>query len=106
MVQKVRCRQKLAGAFGAPWAPAEIFPEGGKVTDTLKSRHVFGAPYKKIDHFWERQNIGYLVRAPKARAKILGYFVGRQHMTSFFKFQGGKCPFVPLGGAHDVTVSI
>ena len=26
------------------WAPAEIFPEGGKITDTLKSRHVFGAP--------------------------------------------------------------
>ena len=33
------------------WAPAEIFPEGGKITDNLKSRHVFGAPYKKSTIF-------------------------------------------------------
>ena len=33
------------------WAPAEIFPEGGKVTDTLKSRDVFGAPYRKSTIF-------------------------------------------------------
>ena len=33
------------------WAPAEIFPEGGKLTDTIKSRHVFGAPYKKSTIF-------------------------------------------------------
>ena len=47
------------------WAPAEIFPEGGKITDILKSRHAFGAPYKKstifrravqkIDHFSARR---------------------------------------------------
>ena len=33
------------------WAPAENFPEGGKITDALKSRHVFGAPYKKSTIF-------------------------------------------------------
>ena len=33
------------------WAPAEIFPEGGKVTGTLKNRHAFGAPYKKSTIF-------------------------------------------------------
>ena len=45
------------------WAPAEIFPEGGKITDTLKRRHVFGAPYKKSTFFG----------APKAQTKILRF---------------------------------
>ena len=45
--------------------------------------------------------IGYLWRAPKAWAKFLGYFVGRQHMTSFlFKLQGGVPPCPPPAGAH------
>ena len=38
-----------------PWAPAEIFPEGGKIIDTLKSRHVFGAPYQKSTIFWRAE---------------------------------------------------
>ena len=46
------------------WAPAEIFPEGGKITDTLKSRHVFGASYKKSTIFG----------APKAQTKIFAFF--------------------------------
>ena len=46
------------------WAPAEIFPEGGKITDTLKSRHVFGALYTKSTLF----------RAPKAQTKIFAFF--------------------------------
>ena len=33
------------------WAPAEIFPEGGKITEVLKSWHVFGEPYKKSTIF-------------------------------------------------------
>ena len=48
----------------APWAPAEIFPEGGKITDTSKIRHVFGAPYKKSTFFG----------APKAQTKMFAFF--------------------------------
>ena len=41
------------------------------------------------------------MRAPKARAKISGYFVGRQHMTSFFQIPGGaSAPLAPPAGAH------
>ena len=45
-------RNDAAPATVRPWAPAEIFPEGGKITDTLKSRHVFGAPYKRSTKFF------------------------------------------------------
>ena len=68
------------------WAPVEIFPEGGKITDTLNSRHVFGVLYKNRPFFGPPkaqtkifallrdvlyQHKGYLVRVPKARANIL-----------------------------------
>ena len=46
------------------WAPLEIFPEGGKITDTLNSRHVFGVPYKHRPFFG----------APKAQTKIFALF--------------------------------
>ena len=50
-------------------------------------------------------NIGYKWRAPKARAKNLGYFGGRQHMTSFFKFQGGSsAPLAPPASAHLINI--
>ena len=41
-------------------------------------------------------NIEYLWRAPKARATILRYFVGWQHMTyCFLNSRGGGCPPCP-----------
>ena len=68
----------------SPWAPAEIFREGAK-PPTLLNVDTFSARRTKIDHFPARrrrkrtaflrfcvvfdQNIGYLMRAPKARAK-------------------------------------
>ena len=63
-----------------------------------KTDHSFGAPKSQTKTFCVFAavldlNIGYLWRAPEARAKNLGYFVGRQHMTSFFQIpRGGKCP--------------
>ena len=51
-------------------------------------------------------HIGYIWRAPEARAKILWYFVGRQYMTSFFQIPegGGKCtPCPPLRQWPKVT---
>ena len=88
------------------------FSRGGQSHRHFKKSRRFRRAVQKIDNFWRAvgakenlcffrdvldQNIGYLVRAPKARAKILGYFAGRQHMTSFFSnSRGGKCP--PLCG--------
>ena len=45
------CPGWLFNIHVCPWAPAEIFPEGGKTTDTIKSWHDFGAPYKKSTIF-------------------------------------------------------
>ena len=38
-----------------PWAPAEIFPEGGKITDTLKKSTRFRRAVQKIDLFSARR---------------------------------------------------
>ena len=76
----------------------------------------------KIDHFCSapkaqrklfaflrrfRLKYRYLWRAPKALAKILRYFVGRQHMTSFFQIPGGggQLPQVapPSGRPWDIA---
>ena len=90
------------------------FSRGGKTSNTLKSWHVFGEPYKKSTIFRRAEaanenfcafrdvldwNIGYLWRALEARAKMLGYFVGRQQMTSFFRIPGGQVPCP----SHDPT---
>ena len=103
-----------SGGTGLAMGARRIFSEGGgerdKITNTLKSWHVFVFVCRTIiDHFSARQrrkqkicvfcdvigwNIGCLWRAPKAPAIILGCFVGRQRMTSFFSNSrgGGKCP--------------
>ena len=55
------------------------------------NRPFFGAPKVQTKHFTffaTFSNIGHLLRAPKARAKMLGYLVGRQHMTSFLQIAG------------------
>ena len=49
-----------------PWAPAEIFPEGGKTTDSLKIGQVFGAPWKISTIF---------LRAKGANEKNITFFV-------------------------------
>ena len=68
---------------------------------TMKRRQFFGGPK------WQTNFIAffdgftpwymYVLRAPKARAKILRSFLGRQHMTSFFQIPGGggNCPRLP-----------
>ena len=61
------------------------FSSGGKTTNTFKSLHVFGAPTAQTTIFalFRRFKLKYMV----FMSKILGYFVGRQHVTSlFFKF--------------------
>ena len=73
-----RAAQKIDHFFGVPKAQTKIFAFFCDVLD---------------------YNIGYLVRAPKPRATILGYFAGRQHMTSLFQIPGGgKCPPAPPCG--------
>ena len=61
----------------------------------FKSLHVFQTKFLRFCDILD-WNTGDLWRAPKVRAKILGYFVGRQHMTSFFSnSNGGKCLLAP-----------
>ena len=63
--------------------------------------------FNKLTRFWRQRkfarfflrffvtDIGHLWRAPKVRAKILGYFVVWQHLMSFFsnsRGRQGKCP--------------
>ena len=66
-----------------------IIPEGGKTTNLKKVEHFFrrtGGSNENYGFF--REVLGQLqvhtLRAPMARAKILGYFVGVQDMTSYF----------------------
>ena len=64
------------------WAPATIFQRGAK-PPTLDKVDTFSARRTQNRPFFD---------APKAQTKILGYFVGWQHMTSFFSNSraGGK----------------
>ena len=63
---------------------------GGKTTGSLKSLTRFRRAVHEIAVLAIWYN---LLRVTKARAKILGYFVGRQHMTSIFRS-------APPAGAH------
>ena len=86
------------------------FSRGGKITDTLKSRQVFGAPYKKSTIFRRaegaNENLCVILRRFRLKYRVssanaVEYFVGRQHMTSFFNFQGASAPlFAPPEDAH------
>ena len=88
----------------------KFFQRGAKLP-TIKKVDNFSARSKeKIDYFpvhqrrkWNflrfsrcyRPNLKFMcsLRAPKARAKSLGYFVGAQHMTSSFSnFRGSSIP--------------
>ena len=100
-----------------PWAPAEIFPEGGKITDTLKSRHVFGAPYRKLTVYQraEGANEKFCVFSRRFRLKYRASGASAVGASENFRvfcrtaaydviFQipgGGKCPpLPPPAGAH------
>ena len=95
------------------------FSRGGQNHQHFKKLTRFRRAVQKIDHFsarpWRKQkivslfcdaldwNIEYLWGQLKARARMLGYFVGRQHITSFFQIQGGGAsalPCPPPAGAY------
>ena len=101
------------------WAPEEIFPEGSKTTDTLKSWHVFGAPYKKSTFSARRRRKRKMLRflrsfrlkykvsitsAEGASEKFRVFCRMAAHDVIFSKFQGGgKCPPCPPASAHGYT---
>ena len=75
------------------WAPAEIFPEGGKITDTLKSPHVFGAPYKKSTLFRRADgaNENFCVFSQRFRLKYRVSSASAEGASENFRVLQGNC---------------
>ena len=116
-------RPTIAACTGDPrgqhvlaWASADSFQERRMAKPpTPKKVDHFSARPRKFDHFSVRRrrkrkmlrflrrfrlNLSVIMRAPKARANISGYFVGEQQMTSFFQIPGGGQVPLPPAGAH------
>ena len=92
------------------------FSSAGRDYQHFKKLTHFRRVVQKIDHFSARRRrkrnflrslrrfrlkyrvSNYLWRAPMARAKILGYFVGRQYMTSMCLIPEGSAPLAPPCG--------
>ena len=77
------------------------FSRGGKITDTLKSRQVFGAPYKKSTIFRRaegaNENLCVILRRFRLKYRVssanaVEYFCRMAAYDVFFQLPGGQVP--------------